>query len=590
MRKVGNSASNKIYNSQGKKPSVPVDADEADSAMERFIRQKYTDGGFKTKKRNSHGSTVSDEGTPPPLPPKTPSKFGLKSASSFLSLGGRRRRRDKMALAPSSRNDAGNPLASPPPINKASRVFGAWIGYSIDDGLEEKMAKLRDMGFVDDQRNELILKGMHGNMEKAVEALVRLGEGGQSSSLPTTPHEPPRTSRSLTPMKPTDGLSLDPSRPATAQHDASSASGNPFDTIPPPAVQPLSLQSTSTLQKTTNPFFQPQPTLNPFGVPASQPQPSNLGLLTQSLQNLQLAPSERLFPHHTGGVPASTAASQLVPQRMTPPAQPTQNLPPVSFFNSNMSHPPAQPLQQHNTIHNPFLPAQNPQAGPSLSLALNTTGVQGAFGSNLFARSPTAIQSPLLTQIPEAAQQNVYYSPQSPPHALPSPTTNPFFAPPTSTPIPMPNQYIQQMQPQPQSLQNFPQQAMHQQPQRVDKASIMALFDETQAVSPNAAAAIQAADQTATSASGVSTGQQMQPKVYRTVSTPLPGQTNPFLTKGASAAATASITPRSEEPAGINRGLRQVSRDSMAFGVDMGWANGRHSPDAFASLSARAGR
>jgi hypothetical protein len=29
------------------------------------------------------------------------------------------------------------------------------------------------------------------------------------------------------------------------------------------------------------------------------------------------------------------------------------------------------------------------------------------------------------------------------------------------------------------------------------------------------------------------------------------------------------------------------SRESMALGMEMAWNNGRHSPDAFASLSAR---
>lgn len=43
--------------------------------------------------------------------------------------------------------------------------------------------------------------------------------------------------------------------------------------------------------------------------------------------------------------------------------------------------------------------------------------------------------------------------------------------------------------------------------------------------------------------------------------------------------------------AGVGGPKRQSAmRDSVSLGMDMGWSNGRHSPDAFASLSARAGR
>jgi len=41
MKRVGNVASNRIYNPKNTRPPIPFDADEADSAMERFIRQKY---------------------------------------------------------------------------------------------------------------------------------------------------------------------------------------------------------------------------------------------------------------------------------------------------------------------------------------------------------------------------------------------------------------------------------------------------------------------------------------------------------------------------------------------------------------------
>ena len=87
MKRVGNVASNKIYNAQNKQPPVPVDADEADSAMERFIRSKYVPSETTPTATSRNGSTrprtgskLSDEGTPPPLPPKTGSSFFKKAA------------------------------------------------------------------------------------------------------------------------------------------------------------------------------------------------------------------------------------------------------------------------------------------------------------------------------------------------------------------------------------------------------------------------------------------------------------------------------------------------------------------------------
>lgn len=82
----------------------------------------------------------------------------------------------------------------------------------------------------------------------------------------------------------------------------------------------------------------------------------------------------------------------------------------------------------------------------------------------------------------------------------------------------------------------------------------------------------------------------------RTVSTPLPGSNNPFMNGLASTSGhTMAATPRTDgvttvqKNGGDGAAPSHNSRDSIALGIDMGWTNGRHSPDAFASLSARAG-
>src|ERR1700761_5676858 len=119
MKRVGNVASNRIYNPTNAKPPIPFDVDEADSAMERFIRQKYMERTVKAPVRNNTGSTNSDD-QPPPLPPKTGSRFGFRSASSIFPLSSKHRR-EAAAARPDSRERS----PSPPRSNKPSRVFGA---------------------------------------------------------------------------------------------------------------------------------------------------------------------------------------------------------------------------------------------------------------------------------------------------------------------------------------------------------------------------------------------------------------------------------------------------------------------------------
>src|SRR5436309_402713 len=89
MRRSGNAVSNRLFNPQNNRPPVPLDIDEVDSAMERFLRQKYEQRAFqqgnaRPNTRQNTGSTSSDD-QPPPLPPKTGKHFfgsGLRSASS----------------------------------------------------------------------------------------------------------------------------------------------------------------------------------------------------------------------------------------------------------------------------------------------------------------------------------------------------------------------------------------------------------------------------------------------------------------------------------------------------------------------------
>ena len=626
MRKVGNSVSNKLYNAKGKKPAIPVDADEADSAMERFIRSKYTNTGVPSARRHHTGSTESDE-TPPPLPPKTPSRFGFRSASSIFPLSSKGRR-EAAARPPPSPHDLSHHGPASPRRNKASKAFGATLDRDdTADDRERKLATLRDMGFADDQRNAMVLKGVHGSLEMAIESLVRLGEGGAGRS-PVSPASPRSSSlaatRSLTPAATTLGLGVPPHHRATTP----SRSTNPFDMLDmPPAAQPISSQSTGTLP-TNNPFLYHHGT-NPFGAPAPQANAA----FAQAFQNLSLAaPSQPLFPHHTGGIPAPPPMhhqQQHQPFYQTSMTQPmpasAQNFA-AAAFNGHPAYPPAAPPAQH---YNPFLSVQAPPraAAPPQAPPLSVdTSASGSFGSNPFTRSPTRIQSPVLSQIPEQAQQNNFYAQAAPARTwspaalqpgpfdaprpqqqqqqqLPSQITNPFFH--QNAGLSQQNGVGQngvgQLQQQPFTTQQpfatqqtfAPQQAFASQqgftsqqaftPQRTDTASIMALYNMPQQAPPAMQARPSAGQDAATALFGP-TAQPVQsslisiPEQSRSISAPLAGNKNPFLHGG-----MASPAASGGQPTALN-GHR--SRDSM-MALGMEWSNGRHSPDAFASLSAR---
>ncbi|GKT45122.1 UBA domain-containing protein 7 [Colletotrichum spaethianum] len=357
MKKVGNVRSNQIYNPDNKKPPVPVDADEADSAMERFIRTKYVNNN-PAPARKQH-SSLSDEGVPPPLPPKSGGKFGFRSASSIFPLSSRLRKDSSLRnTMPSPRSPSPSDLP-----NKPSKVFGASVSYEQED-TERKLANLRDMGFSDGQRNAMVLKGVSGNLERAIETLVRLGESDRSPSLTGPRDSSLRASRSHANLSTSSGLSAPqqtfsdhPQSPSTA------SSNNPFDMLPP---QPQSSQSTGTLQN-KNPYAN-----NPFGAPTQQQQDIN-----QAFGNMSLAPAQPLFPHHTGGLPASqpfAQPQQMYQQSMTPPVpQQQQNHNPVTF-NSNMTYP--QPIQPQSTGYNPFFTNQT-QPQQQQNLGVNTASAPG---------------------------------------------------------------------------------------------------------------------------------------------------------------------------------------------------------------------
>lgn len=551
MRKVGNVASNQIYNSDNKRAPVPVDADEADSAMERFIRQKYIHNVSTTTTGNHQPSSPrSPEGTPPPLPPKNTSKFGFRAASSIFPLSSKARKEAKAAAAASLGGD------SPTLTNKPSKVFGTTVDYSPSNDTESKLQKLHELGFMNTQRNEMVLKGVNGNFEQAVESLIRLGEGdGLEKPLPNPGYNQPRlrATRSFTPTTKYSSPSASefpmPKRRDTDRPTSSSTtSTNPYDAIN--RVQPQTAQSTGSLPN-TNPFQ--MAANNPFASMASQAQ------LEQAFHGLNVSPQQ-------SNVAANVQPTGF-PQTLYPQSAPTSpsiysgtgfaSMNSVAYANPMMQNQIATQMQGNNV--NPYFahdPNQALTQNYQQQLAINTTGaVQPMTTPNPFLRSPTRmVSSPALGQIPEQGQSPYLTSSPVP---LASPNNNPFF-----TPAPQPAQYYATPKHDTASilaLYNQPSNNLHTTGFQPALQTQDAIIPENQAVNTPAIAA------------GNPYGVQS-----RSVSQPIPGN-NPYLN---------SAVP-TQNSIDMSSTQRKISRESMNLGKDMAWTNGRHSPDAFASLSAR---
>ncbi|CAD6444552.1 0f0ec2ea-78ae-4c6e-b54b-93035a80059e [Sclerotinia trifoliorum] len=574
MKKVGNVVSNRIYNPQNTRPPIPIDADEADSAMERFIRQKYSNGP-QVQRRNHTGSSSSDD-HPPPLPPKNGAKFGFRSASSIFPLSSKAKKDNEDARA--EFNDYNQPPSPPPRNNKHSRIFGTSLDAT--DDLESKMAKLRELGFRDEKRNTTVLKGLNGNLEKSIETLVRLGEGGSSartassinSSGPRTPASPP-------------GLSFE--RPQATSPTTSSASNNPFDRLDNPVFPHVqSTQSTGSMVQAQrqmmggNPY-QNTTSTNPFGLMPSQSQLN----LNQSFQNMSVSSPQPLFPHHTGGVPGPQppAVQQLYQQSMAPPVPslPQQYYQPVVYENQGRQSQ-SQQIDRNNMNTNPFM-QQAPPPVVNTNLQSNPFMQQAATNQTLFA-SPVA-QTPQ-QQYPSG---NYNMGGQNPP-----PQMNPFLnqanmqqqqqqqqqqqaLQPQYGYQQQPQSQYQQPQVQPQSSQydQYRQQTYPMMPQPtgrlVDKRSILDLYNYPQLAPTQIQQQQQEPDPIQQQAPQATDMAQPNGQMSS-------GSNNPFMSNVAAAPNGGTNTS--------NGSGRQISRESMMIDGG-GWQNGRHSPDAWGQISGR---
>ncbi len=582
MKRNGNANTNRTFNPQNTKPPIPLDVDEVDAVLEKFIKQKYDQqlfsGGHSRRPatRNDTGSTRSSEDQPPPLPPKPGKRFGfgLRSASSMLPLS-----RNSPTSPPRSPHDGTNGFgAEPIRVNKQSRVFGASVGGGGGE-MEAKLAQLKDMGFGDEKRNASILKGMNGNLERAIETLVRLGEG----SAPTSRSRTPNQARNIAVSQPL------PSQPPSAQNTgvvngiSFAASGAESSTSIGSQGQ-QSQSGTAQLQAQANRSFSPSnpyqsqaQSYNPFNIPSEQP------ALERAFSGMQIAPQQQqpLFPNATGGYPSQPPPAQDTRfQTMTPPvpqmpqqfiqsnpylqqnSDPNQNYNPFYQTTQQTLPPPTNPYVSHSQTsdtqqsYNPFQQHQPPSIPQQF--------INGYFTESAAPYAPPVQQDSNFQhnfhqqQNPQSqVQQQQFSNPYAHQHSM----TNP-------------SQYSTQHQSQqPQQFDPYQLQPLRpQQTGRIDKSSILALYNYPQLAPPPLPNDPNAASSAESSMAPMANMHPGVKQAQRSVTMPVQpssGSRNPFQ----SAASNADVANGTEP-----RGARHVSQESV---------NGRHSPDAFASLSAR---
>ncbi|TKX22203.1 hypothetical protein C1H76_5596 [Elsinoe australis] len=509
MKRVGNITSNRTFNPKNVKPSIPIDVDEADGVMERFIRQKYEQRAFISgaqPARQRAGSTSSDDGQRPPLPPKPGKKFGfgLRSTSSTVARQGS----EKFTPPLSPSYTGSNGSSSPARTNKQSRVLGSAVG-NPDDDFDAKLATLRDMGFKDNRRNSTILKSLNGNVDRAVEALVRIGESSKPPSGTITP---------VSAGSAANGISVEKRRPAEG------TMGNPFDALDQQPQQSQQQQRSFTMPVQQVSVAQQQgiqPTYNGYQQQGAFNQQQDPLSLQTSFQNLQVSQSD---PYLVS--PANSHSSNpFLPQQQTHHAYSAN---PMQAQQTQQSAQPSEPSNPFlRRVQSQTFAAANPWGQQSLPQRTQSPGNPWISQTQQqFVQTPQA-QSPM--GYPQT--QEGFFAPAqqtSQPYQSPAYTGNnpfntqagasqsgtpsnyqqqPFPAPPNGLPqspfgfnpqqnqlqpqqpqqqqyFPQPQQSPQPQQPQqqyfPQSQQTYPppSQSPAPAPYRHDKSSILALYNQ----------------------------------------------------------------------------------------------------------------
>ncbi|POS86757.1 hypothetical protein EPUL_003116 [Erysiphe pulchra] len=553
MKRVGNLASNRIYNPQNTQAPINYDANETDAAMERFIRQKYQGKVIEVSQKS--GFIKSEFGTddhPPPLPPKTGPRFGLRSASSMLPLSSHLKRETMQQNETDNRPNLRG--------NKPSRVFG--ITVEVPGDYESKNLKLCDMGFTDQSKNLAVLKELGGDLEKSIEALVYSGEKNVRGSKQFGKFP---ESRSTSTYVLSDKLKVSPNS-LSNNIKSSNNSSNPFTRFESmtPITQPQSSQSTGVLQCQTRDGFNEQHIASNFNnlMPLQTPT-----TLDQKFQRMTLNKSQSLFPNRTGpGFPAVQVSQvELQQKSLTPPVPYLCK----QYNSATIFQDPTQQVNQ-NANYNPFSQAFNQ--------ALPTGQTSNSDFTNHHLKNFNSYQNPTLSSsIHQSPLLNLDYSVQQPQEEN-NPYQNkikPSYTSPNSFTTNGLSQTFNEMtiNNQFQATQAIASPVMSKPSCKFDSRSILDLYNYPH-LAPDRPVLENNTKQNQT------TYLPEKKDTHFSLSSTNTNSNNPF---ACDISFSTSLGQQETTPIQMISG--NLSQESLS--ADGGWMNGRHSPDAWRSISAR---
>ena len=593
-------------------------------------------------------SASMEESSPPPLPPKKGKLFGFGLRASSSAYPSSKNDRKKLPIEPTFEGafgTASTDFEGSKDDNHSQKAI-AFHAALDDEDMREKLRVLREMGFHDEQQNIYVLKRLNNRLELAVEYLIKHGK-----TKPSTRHapsaEPTRKASTTFPETPSRpaaqvlqtesdpferrtvsdqvGLSFDsnPDQPRLPGFNSgglapgrATISNNPFDAQLTQAPAAASLEQSFQGMQIARPLF-PNST---GGYPAqSQPQfdtrlqqswtppvpliPQQYGFVAsppamnvasnpffegpQSSQTSFSNPYASAMP-----TPSTFASSNPYFAQMSPSTniqQPLQQLQPTLQLQNPFGIPPSEPLAQQQRFQQ-----QNDQQPPQSIFDQNQQISYRNANASQPPNRPTPEQQMQMQVQPQTQSgysnpfgdfQNSQIQPQ-----LQQQTQSQF------QPLQHPQQshFLSQSQQPSQPQYSFQDQAQQpnypQQTTRIDKKSILALYnyphlapqrpslpsvsEDTDGVS-GASSAVPLSD-LFSGAGTTSAKRSVTMPAPLTTSSTLIGSRNPFLQNGGSGSGSPSL--------GVNGGVRHVSNESVVIANS---DSGRHSPDAFANLSAR---
>ncbi|RPA90809.1 ArfGap-domain-containing protein [Choiromyces venosus 120613-1] len=573
MRSRGNVISNNTHNPDTKKHPVPLNGEDSDSLMERYIRNKYEYKLFMRETAQPQNSSTSSISS------------GASSSTSALPT------RSVSAGYGASRNP---PVRTSSPSSSSSKAPPAGPvvfphGMVTAPPYQEQLQSLKDMGFKDERKIIEVLKSVNGKIIEASDILLRLGNNSSSDNLPVTVGISIQKSggsanpfdaldRELPPLPPgateVGGIKpqsvppqVVPQQQQQQQQQVSMGRQNPYQTQAPTPVASYG---------GGDQWFDTQQQVNGNAAYGQQLQGQGYQGFAQQPQQPQ---QQMQAPQNNPYASFTTTGAVLAPTPVTASAvNMNGGMGGYNPFLSNSAPPmqnPYNPLAQPPAMQqNPYLQLQQQQQAQQQQQLLQQQQQQEQEQlrqqqlqqqqaqqqeqlrkQQLQQQAQQQAQAQAQAQAQFQQQQALYNSQQQ--------------WPPTSATSP----YPQQSQNNPYQSNLQVQQSLMPQRAGIDKSSILALYNYPQLAPPPNANPIQQQQQE---------NQAPTPNAPQNLATrfanggvasapvnPAAGSNNPFL-------------PPAPPPVGGGRG--HMSQESVDFGA---WQSGRHSPDAFASLSFR---